>query len=104
MTEIILVRHGETGWNVSQTYRGRADVALDEVGIKQAELLGSYPGDWKLEAIYSSPLRRARDTANAIARHHNIRGQVASGLIDLDYGSWQGLPEAEAHVALSELW
>ena len=95
MTEIILVRHGETEWNVSETYRGRADVALDEVGVKQAELLGGYLGDWKLDAIYSSPLRRARDTANAIARHHNLSVQVASGLTDLDYGSWQGLPDAE---------
>jgi len=103
MTEIILVRHGETEWNVSQTYRGRADVALDEVGTKQAELLGSYLSDWKLEAIYSSPLRRARDTANAIARHQNARVQVASGLIDFDYGSWQGLSEAEVRKLYPDL-
>ena len=103
MTEIILVRHGETGWNVSQTYRGRADVALDEVGTKQAELLGKYLSDWKLEAIYSSPLRRARDTANAIARHQNARVQVASGLIDFDYGSWQGLSEAEVRKLYPDL-
>ena len=103
MTEIILVRHGETGWNVSQTYRGRADVALDEVGVKQAELLGEYLSDWKLEAIYSSPLRRARDTANAIARHQNAKVQVASGLTDFDYGSWQGLPEAEVRKLYPDL-
>ena len=103
MTEIILVRHGETEWNVSQTYRGRADVALDEVGVKQAELLGEYLSDWKLEAIYSSPLRRARDTANAIARHQNAKVQVASGLTDFDYGSWQGLPEAEVRKLYPDL-
>jgi len=103
MTEIILVRHGETVWNVSETYRGRADVALDEVGIKQAELLGKYLSDWKLEAIYSSPLRRARDTANAIAHHQNVKVQVASGLIDFDYGSWQGLSEAEVRRLYPDL-
>jgi broad specificity phosphatase PhoE len=103
MTEIILVRHGETGWNVSETYRGRADVALDEVGIKQAELLGEYLSDWKLDAIYSSPLGRARDTADAVARHQDISVQVASGLIDLDYGSWQGLPDAEVRRLYPDL-
>ena len=70
MTELILVRHGETVWNVEKIYRGRADVDLDEVGIKQAELLGKYLSNWKLEAVYSSPLKRALDTANIVDRYH----------------------------------
>ena len=40
MLEIILVRHGETDWNVAEVFRGRIDVELNETGIKQAELLG----------------------------------------------------------------
>jgi len=60
--------HGETVWNVEKVYRGRTDVNLDEVGIKQAELVGKYLSNWELEAIYSSPLKRALDTANIIAR------------------------------------
>jgi len=55
-------------WNVEKVYRGRTDVNLDEVGIKQAELVGKYLSNWELEAIYSSPLKRALDTANIIAR------------------------------------
>jgi broad specificity phosphatase PhoE len=70
MAELILVRHGETVWNVEKIYRGRTDVKLDEVGIEQAELLGKYLSNWELEAIYSSPLKRALDTANIIARYH----------------------------------
>jgi len=96
MAELILVRHGETAWNVEKIYRGRTDVNLDEVGIKQAELLGKYLSNWELEAIYSSPLRRAIDTANIIARYHKIAVQVTHGLIDFDYGEWQSLPEQEA--------
>jgi broad specificity phosphatase PhoE len=107
MTELILARHGETVWNVEKIYRGRADVNLDEVGIKQADLLGKYLSSWKLEAIYSSPLKRATDTANIIARYQKIGVQIAEGLVDFDYGEWQSLPEKEVkklYPALLNEW
>jgi len=107
MTELILVRHGETVWNVEKIYRGRADVDLDEVGIKQAELLGKYLSNWELEAIYSSPLKRALATANIIARYHKIGVYIADGLVDFDYGEWQSLPEQEvrrSYPALLDKW
>jgi broad specificity phosphatase PhoE len=93
MAELILARHGETVWNIEKVYRGRTDVNLDEVGIKQAELLGRHLGNWELEAIYSSPLRRALDTANTIARYQKIDVNIVEGLIDFDYGEWQSLSE-----------
>ena len=96
MTKLILVRHGETLWNIEKIYRGRADVNLDEIGIRQAQLLGKYLSNCKLEAIYSSPLRRAMDTANIVACYQKIRVNIAPGLIDFDYGEWQSLPEQEA--------
>ena len=96
MAELILARHGETVWNVEKIYRGRTDVKLDEVGIKQAELLGKYLSNWELEAIYSSPLRRALDTANIISRYQKIGVHITEGLTDFDYGEWQSLPEQEA--------
>jgi len=80
-------------WNVEKVYRGRTDVNLDEVGIKQAELLGRHLSNWELEAIYSSPLRRAIDTANSIARYQKIGIHIAEGIIDFDYGEWQSLSE-----------
>ena len=95
MAKLILARHGETVWNVEKIYRGRTDVNLDEVGTKQAELLGKYLGNWELEAIYSSPLKRALDTANIIARCQKVGVHVAEGLIDFDYGEWQSLSEQE---------
>jgi len=96
MAELILARHGETAWNVEKIYRGRTDVKLNEVGIKQAELLGEYLSNWELEAIYSSPLRRALDTANTISRYQKIGVHITEGLIDFNYGKWQSLPEQEA--------
>jgi broad specificity phosphatase PhoE len=107
MTELILARHGETAWNAENVFRGRADVDLDRVGLKQAELLGKYLSNWELEAIYSSPLRRALDTANMVARYQKVAVRVAEGLTDFDYGEWQSLPEQEVtklYPALLNEW
>ena len=95
MTEIILVRHGETEWNASETFRGRADVDLNATGLRQAELLGKYLSGEKIGLIYSSPLKRAVKTAEAIARYQKIGVNAVENLIDFDYGEWQGLTVAE---------
>src|SRR4030042_3214640 len=95
MAKLILARHGETAWNVEKVFRGRADVSRDEVGIKQADLLGKYLSSWELEAIYSSPAKRALDTANIIARRQKVSVHIVEGLIDFDFGEWQSLPEKE---------
>ncbi len=95
MVEIILVRHGETDWNVAEVFRGRIDIGLNETGMKQAELLAEYLSDKKLEAVYSSPLKRALKTAEAIAQRHHLELNVTPGLNDMDFGEWQGLPFPE---------
>ena len=107
MAKLILARHGQTIWNVEKIYRGRTDISLDELGIKQAELLAKYLSNWELQLIYSSPLRRALDTANTVARYHKMAVRVADGLTDFDYGEWQSLPEQEVkrrYPALHEEW
>ena len=107
MAELILARHGQTLWNVDKIYRGRSDVDLDEVGTRQAELLGKYLSNHGLEAIYSSPLKRALDTAHIIARYQKIDVQIAENLVDFDYGEWQCLPEQEVkklYPALLNEW
>ncbi|MBA7507245.1 Phosphoserine phosphatase 1 [subsurface metagenome] len=104
MTEIILARHGETDWNVEEVFRGRIDVELNETGIKQAELLAEYLSDLKIDTIYSSPLKRALKTAEIIAGYHKLNVEIAPGLIDLDYGKWQGLPHQEVKDKYKELY
>ncbi len=104
MTEIILARHGETEWNVEEVCRGRIDVELNETGIKQAELLTEYLSDSKIDAIYSSPLKRALKTAEIIAGYHKLKVEIAPGLIDLDYGKWQGLSHQEVKDKYKELY
>jgi len=104
MTEIILVRHGETEWNVAEVFRGRIDIELNETGIKQAELLAEYLKDMSIVAIYSSPLKRAVKTAEIIASYHNFNVEIASGLIDFDFGEWQGLSHQEVKDKYRELY
>ncbi len=104
MTEIILVRHGETEWNVEEIFRGRIDIELNATGIKQAELLAEYLTEVKIEAIYSSPQKRALRTAEAIASHHKLDVEITPGLEDLDFGEWQGLSYPEVKDKYRELF
>jgi len=104
MTEIILARHGETKWNVEEVFRGRTDIELNQTGIKQAELLAGYLSKRKIDAIYSSPLKRAVKTAEIIAGYHGLDIEVAPGLIDFDCGDWHGLLRQEVQDKYKELY
>jgi broad specificity phosphatase PhoE len=85
-------------------FRGRIDVALNETGIKQAELLAEYLRKCKIDVIYSSPLKRALKTAEIVAGYHKLEIEVTPGLIDLDYGKWQGLTHKEVKGRYKELY
>ena len=104
MTEIILVRHGETEWNVGEIFRGRIDIELNETGIKQAELLAEYLSKIKIDAIYSSPLKRAFKTAEIIAGYHKLDVDIAAELIDFNFGKWQGLSHQKVKDKYKELY
>ena len=104
MLEMILVRHGETDWNAAEVFRGRADVALNEAGLRQAELLGEYLSGGKIDVVFSSPLKRAVETAREIAGHHALKIESVPGLVDFDYGEWQGLSHQEVRDQYPELY
>jgi broad specificity phosphatase PhoE len=103
-TSIVLVRHGQTAWNASEVFRGRIDIELDETGLKQAELLGEYLSQHELEAVYSSPLKRAVQTAEVITFHHGLAAEIVPGLNDMDFGEWQGLSLQDVRSRFSELF
>jgi len=104
MTEIILVRHGETEWNVAEIFRGRIDIDLNEMGIKQAGLLAEYLSNVKIDAIYSSPLKRALKTAEIVAGYHKLDVDIAPGLTDFNFGKWQGLSHQEVKDKYKQLY
>ncbi|OGP89416.1 MAG: hypothetical protein A2157_13190 [Deltaproteobacteria bacterium RBG_16_47_11] len=90
MTSIYLVRHGQTAWNKEEVFRGRTDIPLNETGLKEADLAGEYFRHKEIHAIYSSPLSRARQTAQKIAQFHSLEVQPLDGLVDMSFGSWEG--------------
>lgn len=104
MTRIILVRHGETPWNKDKIFRGTVDIPLNETGREEARLAGEWLKAEKIEVAYSSPLSRAVETAENIARHHGLTVQRLPGLTDLNYGDWQGLPLAEVKEKYPDLY
>jgi len=91
MTTIMLIRHGDTDWNVEEIFRGRADVELNETGLRQAQLLAKFLEGAPIGAVYSSPLKRALRTAEIIAGPHHIDVIASQELIDFDFGKWQGM-------------
>jgi len=90
MTSIYLVRHGQTAWNKEEIFRGRTDVPLNEIGMREAELAGEYLKDKEIHVIYSSPLSRAWQTAQKIAQFHSLEVQPLEGIIDMSFGNWEG--------------
>jgi broad specificity phosphatase PhoE len=92
VTRIVLVRHGQTEWNRVERFRGRADVPLNETGVRQAEMTaGRIAATWKPSAIYAGPLSRTMETAKAIASRWELHVDISANLIDIDFGQWQGL-------------
>ena len=104
MTSIYLVRHGQTAWNKEEIFRGRTDVPLNEVGLREAVLAGEYLKDVEIHAIYSSPLARAWETAERIAQLHNISVQPLGGIIDMSFGRWEGHSLQEIRDTDGELY
>jgi len=90
-TRIILIRHGETPWNAVRRLQGHIDIPLSEVGARQAVLLGRALASEKLDAIVSSDLGRALQTAQAVAAHHKLELLTDPALRERAYGVFEGL-------------
>ena len=88
---IVLVRHGETDWNRARRFQGRHGPGLNKMGRAQAEALAFTLREEPLQAIHSSPLARAMETAKAINRYHQVSLEQSSGLMEMDLGDFEGL-------------
>jgi broad specificity phosphatase PhoE len=94
-TTILLARHGECRGNVEGLFRGRVDFPLNERGLRQAAELGSALRPYSPEAVMTSPLLRAKDTARAIAGACSIRVEEDEGFNNISLGIWEGQPKTE---------
>ncbi|MET0334434.1 MAG: histidine phosphatase family protein [Rhizobacter sp.] len=100
VTRVIAIRHGETAWNVDTRIQGQLDIPLNDTGRWQAERLGAALADEGLEAIYSSDLLRAHETAQAVGRATGLVVHSDVGLRERGFGSFQGHTYAE----ITERW
>jgi broad specificity phosphatase PhoE len=95
VTTILLARHGETDWNRKGRFQGYADPPLNRTGRAQAVDLSVALMAEQLAAVYSSPLRRALETAEVLAASHGLEPVPVDDLREVDVGSWSGLTRAE---------
>jgi broad specificity phosphatase PhoE len=102
VTTILLARHGETDWNREGRFQGHADPPLNETGRAQAAELAAELEAVGLAAVYSSPLRRALETAQAVAAEHGLDPVAVDALREVDVGSWQGLTRVEIETQFPE--
>ena len=94
-TRIIAIRHGETDWNVATRIQGQLDIALNDAGRRQARRLADALAGEGLDAVYSSDLARARETAQAVAGKSGLELSTDSGLRERGFGVFEGLTFAE---------
>ena len=95
MTTLLLVRHGETDWNREGRWQGWADPPLNDTGRAQARALADELKEAPFDAVYSSDLRRAHETAEIVAAPHGVPVLVDPRLREIDVGSWSGLTRAK---------
>ncbi len=102
LLRLLLVRHAQTAHNRDGLVQGRADNPLSDLGLKQAAALAERLAGAPLEAVYSSPLQRARQTAAAIAAPHGLAVVTEPDLIEMDIGRMEGLSGAELRERFPE--
>lgn len=91
MTRIILVRHGETTWNVEGRYQGQEDTPLSERGLKQGHLLAEGLRNIPIDLCIASPLQRSFNTCKFCADLHNLPVEPDKRLLEINHGSWEGI-------------
>ncbi len=101
---LILVRHGTTDWNQQRRVQGLSNLGLNETGKRQAEALAQALKNERVDAIYTSPLRRAQETAHAISRFHQVEVVTLDGLKELDVGEVDGMTYDDMKIYHSEFF
>jgi broad specificity phosphatase PhoE len=102
VTTILIARHGESDWNRERRWQGHADRPLTEKGRAQSEALAARLAHIDLDAVYSSDLRRARETAAVVAAAQGLEVDERADLREVDVGSWSGLTRTEAEERFPE--
>lgn len=103
MKYVLLIRHGQTDWNVEGRWQGMVDIPLNETGREQARQLAAHLKGRKLNAVYSSDLQRAAETARIIGEAVGLTPKTDERLREMHLGVFQGLTHAEQSAKFPEL-
>jgi len=95
MSTLLLIRHGQTDWNVEGRWQGHIDIPLNEAGRAQARLLAQRLSTWPIKAIYSSDLSRAAESAEILGEHLNLQPSYLVALRERNGGLLQGMTTKE---------
>jgi alpha-ribazole phosphatase len=104
MTELCLVRHGQTDWNLQGRYQGQSDVPLNENGRLEAHALARRLKDRFFSVIYTSDLERARETAEILAASLQVPITCDDRLREINQGEWEGQLVEDIKARYSRLW
>jgi probable phosphoglycerate mutase len=99
---VLLVRHGETPWNREGRYQGRTDIPLSPDGETQVRALGRRLAQVPISRAVSSPLGRARRTAEAILDGRDVQLELDAGLLEISHGEWEGRLATEIELSHAE--
>ena len=103
MTTLLLIRHGQTDWNLEGRYQGHSDVPLNATGLQQAHQVASQLGFTRPDAIFSSDLTRTHDTAAIIGKALRLPIHLDSRLREINQGIWEGMLYEDIKREYSEL-
>ena len=101
---IVLARHGETTWNKDRRFQGQLDVELNDTGRAQARALATAAAGHDLAAIYTSPLVRARETAEIVGQALGLEPRLDERLKEVHVGDWEGRYKADLERDEPEAW
>jgi probable phosphoglycerate mutase len=104
MTELILIRHGETDWNRELRFQGQVDVSLNAIGHEQARRIASRMAGEKADALYASDLLRAQQTAEPIAAQLALRALTETGLREQSFGKVDGMRVDDIKAQHPQAW
>jgi len=104
MTQLILIRHGETDWNRERRFQGQTDIDLNTAGHQQAQRLADALAGERIDHLYSSDLRRALQTAQPTAQRLGLTPVTDPGLREQHFGPFEGLLASEVPHRLPEVW
>ncbi len=102
-TTVYLTRHGQTEWNRIGRMMGQTDEDMNELGRTQAGRLAVRMAGMRLDAVYASPLKRTMTTGTIVGKSHGVSPKPAVGLMEINYGVWEGLPRKEVREKWPEL-